>query len=65
MFYAQTARRCLSSWITHSLTAIPIRSRATVVELLGEKGEKKGSAPLRYKIELAKNYLLTRLPGFT
>ena len=34
MSYAQTARRCLSSWITHLLTAVPIRSRATFVELL-------------------------------
>ena len=34
MSYAQTARRCLSSWITHLLTAVPSRSRATFVELL-------------------------------
>ena len=32
--YAQTARHCLSSWITHLLTAVPVRSRATFVELL-------------------------------
>jgi len=34
MSYAQTARLCLSSWITHLLTAVPPRSRATFVELL-------------------------------
>ena len=34
MSYAQTARRCLSNWITHLLTAVPSRSRATFVELL-------------------------------
>lgn len=34
MSYAQTVRCCLSSWITHLLTAVPIRSRATFVELL-------------------------------
>ena len=34
MSYAQTVRRCLSSWITHLLTAVPMRSRATFVELL-------------------------------
>jgi hypothetical protein len=34
MTYAQTARLCLSSWITHLLTAVPPRSRATFVELL-------------------------------
>jgi hypothetical protein len=34
MSYAQTARLCLSSWITHLLTAVPLRSRATFVELL-------------------------------
>jgi DDE superfamily endonuclease len=34
MSYAQTARYCLSSWITHLLTAVPVRSRATFVELL-------------------------------
>ena len=34
MSYAQTARLCLSSWITHLLTAVPMRSRATFVELL-------------------------------
>ena len=34
MSYTQTIRRCLSSWITHLLTAVPIRSRATFVELL-------------------------------
>ncbi len=34
MSYAQTARHCLSIWITHLLTAIPVRSRATFVELL-------------------------------
>jgi len=34
MSYAQTARHCLSSWITHLLTAVPPRSRATFVELL-------------------------------
>ena len=34
MFYAQTIRCCLSGWITHLLTAVPIRSRATFVELL-------------------------------
>ena len=34
MTYAQTARLCLSSWITCLLTAVPPRSRATFVELL-------------------------------
>ena len=34
MSYAQTVRLCLSSWITHLLTAVPLRSRATFVELL-------------------------------
>lgn len=34
MSYAQTARLCLSSWITHLLTAVPLRSRGTFVELL-------------------------------
>lgn len=34
MPYAQTVRLCLSSWITHLLTAVPPRSRATFVELL-------------------------------
>ena len=34
MSYAQTVRLCLSSWITHLLTAVPIRSRGTFVELL-------------------------------
>lgn len=34
MSYAQTVRCCLSSWITHLLIAVPIRSRATFVELL-------------------------------
>ena len=34
MTYAQTVRLCLSSWITHLLTAVPPRSRATFVELL-------------------------------
>lgn len=34
MSYAQTARLCLSNWITHLLTAVPFRSRATFVELL-------------------------------
>lgn len=34
MSYAQTARLCLSNWITHLLTAVPPRSRATFVELL-------------------------------
>jgi len=34
MSYAQTVRLCLSSWITCLLTAIPLRSRATFVELL-------------------------------
>lgn len=34
MTYAQTARLCLSSWITHLLTAVPPRSRATFIELL-------------------------------
>ena len=32
--YAQTARRSLSIWITHLLTAVPPRSRATFIELL-------------------------------
>jgi hypothetical protein len=34
MSYAQTVRLCLSEWITHLLTAVPPRSRATFVELL-------------------------------
>jgi len=34
MSYAQTVRLCLSSWITHLLHAVPLRSRATFVELL-------------------------------
>jgi hypothetical protein len=34
MSYAQTVRLCLSNWITHLLTAVPPRSRATFVELL-------------------------------
>ena len=34
MSYAQTIRLCLSSWITHLLTAVPLRARATFVELL-------------------------------
>lgn len=34
MTYAQTARLCLSNWITHLLIAVPPRSRATFVELL-------------------------------
>ncbi len=34
MTYAQTARLCLSNWITHLLTAVPPRSRATFIELL-------------------------------
>ena len=34
MPYAQTVRLYLSSWITHLLTAVPPRSRATFVELL-------------------------------
>lgn len=34
MAYAQTARLYLSNWITHLLTAVPLRSRATFVELL-------------------------------
>jgi hypothetical protein len=34
MSYAQTARRSLSIWITHLLTAVPPRSRATFIELL-------------------------------
>jgi hypothetical protein len=34
MSYAQTVRLCLSSWITHLLTAVPLRARATFVELL-------------------------------
>ena len=34
MSYAQTVRLCLSSWITHLLTAVPPRSRATFIELL-------------------------------
>ena len=34
MPYAQTVRLCLSSWITHLLTAVPLRSRATFAELL-------------------------------
>jgi hypothetical protein len=33
MSYAQTVRRCLSSWITHLLTAMPLRARATFAEL--------------------------------
>ena len=34
MSYAQTVRLCLSNWITHLLTAVPLRSRATFIELL-------------------------------
>lgn len=34
MSYAQTVCLCLSGWITHLLTAVPTRSRATFVELL-------------------------------
>lgn len=34
MSYAQTVRLCLSSWITHLLSAVPLRARATFVELL-------------------------------
>ncbi len=34
MTYAQTARLCLSNWITHLLIAVPLRSRATFIELL-------------------------------
>jgi hypothetical protein len=34
MSYAQTVRLYLSNWITHLLTAVPPRSRATFVELL-------------------------------
>jgi len=34
MSYAQTVRLFLSSWITHLLTAVPLRARATFVELL-------------------------------
>ena len=34
MSYVQTVRLCLSSWITHLLTAVPLRARATFVELL-------------------------------
>ncbi len=34
MSYAQTVRLCLSSWITHLLTAVPLRARATFIELL-------------------------------
>ena len=34
MSCAQTVRLCLSSWITHLLTAVPLRSRATFIELL-------------------------------
>ena len=34
MSYAQTVRLCLSSWITHLLTAVPLCARATFVELL-------------------------------
>jgi len=34
MSSAQTVRLCLSSWITHLLTAVPLRARATFVELL-------------------------------
>ena len=34
MTYAQTARLCLSNWITHLLIAVPPRSRATFIELL-------------------------------
>ena len=34
MSYAQTARLNLSLWITHLLTAVPPRSRATFIELL-------------------------------
>ena len=32
--YAQAVRLCLSSWITHLLSAVPLRARATFVELL-------------------------------
>jgi len=34
MFYARTVRLCLSGWVTHLLTAVPMRSRAAFVELL-------------------------------
>ncbi|MCC7135433.1 MAG: hypothetical protein WAT53_08495 [Nitrosomonas sp.] len=34
MSYAQTIRLCLSSGITHLLTAVPLRAHATFVELL-------------------------------
>nr|WP_292993567.1 transposase [Nitrosomonas sp.] len=34
MSYAQTIRLCPSSWITHLLSAVPLRARATFVELL-------------------------------
>ena len=34
MSYAQMAGLCLSSWIARLLTAVPLRSRATFVELL-------------------------------
>lgn len=34
MSYAQTVRLCLSGWITHLLTAVPLRARATFIELL-------------------------------
>ena len=34
MPYDKTVRHCLSSWITHLLTAVPPRSRATFVERL-------------------------------
>lgn len=34
MSYAQTVRLCLPGWITHLLTAVPPRSRATFVEIL-------------------------------
>jgi hypothetical protein len=33
MSCAQTVRLCLSSWITHLLTAVPLRACATFVEL--------------------------------
>lgn len=33
MFHARTVRLCLSGWITHLLTAVPMRSRAAFVEL--------------------------------
>ena len=34
MTYAQTARLCLSNWITPLLIAVPLRSRATFIGLL-------------------------------